>query len=135
MFRYLVNVPGTTQVPGTLFAHAASLYRPPAVDRQDGVAGSVLSHYRQMLGFRKAHPALVDGDIHFLATNQELLAFTRTKGEDTFLFVFNLTREKAEFVPAKSLKLGEPLPVPGFGAKLKDGTIELDALDMACVRL
>ena len=29
----------------------------------------------------------------------------------------------------------EPLPVPGFGAKLKDGSIELDGLDMACVRL
>ena len=32
-------------------------------------------------------------------------------------------------------KLGEPLPVPGFGAKLKDGMIELDGLDMVCVRL
>jgi alpha-glucosidase len=71
----------------------------------------------------------------FVHSNQDILAFTREKGGEKLLFVFNLTREKAEFVPAKSLKLGEPVPVPGFGAKLKDGTIELDGLDMACVRV
>ena len=82
-----------------------------------------------------APQTLHDGDMSFLHSNHDILAFTREKAGEKLLFVFNLTREKAEFVPAKSLKLGEPLPVPGFGAKLKDGTIELDALDMACVRL
>ena len=55
-----------------------------AVDRQEGVAGSVLSHYRQMLAFRKAHGALIDGDLEFLATNQDLLVFTRSKGTPTY---------------------------------------------------
>ncbi|WLR97944.1 beta-galactosidase BglA [Shinella sumterensis] len=106
-----------------------------AVDTQEKIAGSVLNHYRATLAFRKAHDLLHDGDMAFVHSNQDILAFTREKGGEKLLFVFNLTREKAEFVPAKSLKLGEPVPVPGFGAKLKDGTIELDGLDMACVRV
>ena len=106
-----------------------------AVDVQEKIAGSVLNHYRATLAFRREHETLHDGDMSFLHSNHDILAFTREKGGEKLLFVFNLTHEKAEFVPAKSLKLGAPLSVPGFGAKLKDGTIELDGLDMACVRL
>ncbi|MCF3642370.1 alpha-glucosidase C-terminal domain-containing protein, partial [Rhizobium sp. TRM95111] len=106
-----------------------------AVDRQQKTSGSVLNHYRETLAFRRAHAALVDGDMHFVNSNRDILAFSREKDGEKLLFVFNLTREKVEFVPAKSLKLGEFVAVPGFGAKLEDGTIELDALDMACVRV
>jgi alpha-glucosidase len=106
-----------------------------AVDTQDKIAGSVLNHYRATLAFRKEHETLLDGEMNFLASNHDILAFTREKGGEKLLFVYNLTREKVEFVPAKSLKLGQPLPIPGFGAKLRDGTIELDGLDMACVRV
>jgi alpha-glucosidase len=106
-----------------------------AVDLQEKTAGSVLNHYRATLAFRREYEVLHDGDMAFLHSNHDILAFTREKGGEKLLFVFNLTHEKAEFVPAKSLKLGAPLSVPGFGAKLKDGAIELDGLDMACVRL
>ncbi|EYR83499.1 alpha-glucosidase family protein [Shinella sp. 838] len=106
-----------------------------AVDLQEKTAGSVLNHYRATLAFRREHEVLHDGDMAFLHSNHDILAFTREKGGEKLLFVFNLTHEKAEFVPAKSLKLGAPLSAPGFGAKLKDGAIELDGLDMACVRL
>lgn len=106
-----------------------------AVDRQDGVAGSVLSHYRQMLAFRKAHPALVDGDIHFLATNQDVLAFTRTKGKDSFLFVYNLTRKPVHFqVPAK-LKGLAAVAIPGFNPAFDGNAVELSGLDAFCGRI
>ena len=106
-----------------------------SVDAQEKTAGSVLNHYRATLAFRREHETLHDGDMAFVHSSHDILAFTREKGGEKLLFVFNLTRGKAKFVPGKSLKLGEPLPVPGFGAKLKDGTIELDGLDMACVRV
>src|SRR5690606_23269801 len=94
-----------------------------AVDAQEKTAGSVLNHYRETLAFRRAHAALTDGDMAFLPSNQDLLAFTREKAGERLLFVFNLTREKAAFMPPKTLKHGEPVPVPGFGAKIKDGAI------------
>ncbi|QRM56348.1 alpha-glucosidase [Sinorhizobium sp. BG8] len=106
-----------------------------AVDSQEKMSGSVLNHYRSTLIFRKDMPVLRDGEMTFVPSNQDLLAFTREKAGEKLLFVFNLTREKAEFTPPKSMKLGEAVSVPGFGAKLKEGAIELDALDMACIRL
>lgn len=106
-----------------------------AADAQEKVAGSVLNHYRDTLAFRKAHAALHDGDMAFVASNQDILAFTRAKGSQTLLFVFNLTREKAEFSPPSSMTLGESIAVPGFGGRLSEGAIELAPLDMACVRL
>ncbi len=106
-----------------------------AVDAQEKTAGSVLNHYRYTLAFRKAHAVLRDGDMAFLPSNQDILVFTREKAGEKLLFVFNLTRGKVEFVPPKALKDGEPVAVPGFGSKLKDGAFHLDALDMVCVRL
>ncbi|MCP8894039.1 alpha-glucosidase family protein [Shinella daejeonensis] len=106
-----------------------------AVDAQEKTAGSVLNHYRETLAFRKAHAVLRAGDMTFLPSNQDLLAFTREEAGEKLLFIFNLTREKAEFAPPKALKHGEPLAVPGFGSKIRDGTIHLDPLDMVCTRL
>jgi alpha-glucosidase len=43
----------------------------------------------------------------FLDTNQDLLVFTRKKGAETLLFVFNLTREPAEFALPSGMVIGE----------------------------
>jgi len=106
-----------------------------AVDAQEGVSGSVLEHYRAALAFRKAHPPLIDGDMTFLDTNQDLLAFVREKGGEKLLFVFNLTRKPQDFTLPK--RLGEILPVnlPGFVSKLEKGIVKLDALDVFCARV
>ncbi|MDX3926945.1 MAG: alpha glucosidase [Shinella sp.] len=106
-----------------------------AADSQEKVLGSVLNHYRETLAFRRSHAAVCEGEMTFLPSNQDMLAFTREKDGEKLLFLFNLTREPSEFVPPKSLTLAEPVPVPGFGAKLRNGAVELDALDMACVRI
>jgi alpha-glucosidase len=106
-----------------------------AVDRQDGVSGSILSHYRQMLAFRKAHDVLVDGDIEFLATNQDLLAFTRTRGKDTFLFVFNLTRKPGHFTLPSKLKGLKAVAIPGFNPAFQGKAVDLDAMDAFCGKL
>ncbi|MCG5475111.1 MAG: alpha-glucosidase C-terminal domain-containing protein [Sinorhizobium fredii] len=110
-------------------------HRVLAVNTQEGVAGSVLEHYRRTLAFRRAHTALLDGDMSFLATNQDVLAFTRKKGSETLLFVFNLTGEPQTVQLAADMVVAEALPMPGFGATISNGGIRLDALDLFCGRM
>ena len=69
-----------------------------AVDTQDKVEGSVLEFYRALLAFRKANPALAKGDIALLESTGNILAFTRTLGNESLLCVFNMGETAAEFV-------------------------------------
>ncbi|MEY9162719.1 alpha-glucosidase [Sinorhizobium fredii] len=106
-----------------------------AVDAQGGVAGSVLEHYRQTLTFRRAHAPLLDGDMAFLATNQDLLAFTRKKGGETLLFVFNLTGEPQTVQIAADMAVAQVLPMPGFAPAFADNAITFAGYDAFCGRL
>ncbi len=106
-----------------------------AVDAQEKDKASVLWHYREALAFRKEHAALADGDMHFLATNEDVLAFTRSKGEERLLFLFNLRRGPQEFSLPDHLSVKQVLPLPGLHAHLKDGVVHLDALDGFCAKI
>ncbi|CDM58649.1 MULTISPECIES: alpha-glucosidase [Rhizobium] len=106
-----------------------------SVDTQENDPQSVLHHYRQTLEFRKSHPALLDGTMEFIGTNQDLLAFTRQKGSEKLLFVFNLTRKPAQFEPPARMVIGERLAMPGFEAVIGTGPIKLAALDAFCARV
>ncbi|MEZ2130478.1 MULTISPECIES: alpha-glucosidase family protein [unclassified Sinorhizobium] len=106
-----------------------------SVDVQEAHANSVLHHYRQTLAFRKSHAALRDGDMDFIDTNQDLLAFVREKGDEGLLFVFNLTRTPAEFTLPAGMGLGEALAIPGFEAATGRGPITLGPLDGFCARV
>ncbi|MBN2629967.1 MAG: DUF3459 domain-containing protein [Rhodobacteraceae bacterium] len=55
---------------------------------QDGVAGSVLEFYREMLAFRRATPALRAGRTRFFDVPEPVLAFARG---DALACVFNLS--------------------------------------------
>jgi len=55
-----------------------------AVDRQVADNGSVLSHYRAMLAFRRQHPALSGGRIKTLDAPETILAFIREEGAIAF---------------------------------------------------
>jgi alpha-glucosidase len=125
---------GFTEGPKT-WLPVPSEHAARAVDIQEKLADSVLNHYRAALTFRKAHPPLVDGDMTFLDTNQDLLAFVREKGGEKLFFVFNLTREAQDFTLPK--RLGDCLPVslPGFSSRLVKGVVKLDALDVFCARV
>ncbi|MBB4229265.1 alpha-glucosidase [Rhizobium mongolense] len=106
-----------------------------SVDTQEEDVNSVLTHYRQMLEFRKRHPALLDGDMEFIGTNQDLLAFTREKNGEKLLFVFNLTRKSAEFRLAVGMTLGEHVDMPGSGGLAGRESIQLEALSAHCHRI
>ncbi|MFL0695127.1 MAG: alpha-glucosidase family protein [Agrobacterium tumefaciens] len=106
-----------------------------SVDVQEKDAGSVLSHYRATLAFRKSHPALIDGDMEFLATNEDVLAFIRSKGDDRLLFVFNLRRGPQEISLPKGHGVREVFAMPGLTGSVLDGEIRLGPLDGICARL
>jgi alpha-glucosidase len=106
-----------------------------AVNVQDGIADSVLTHYRDTLAFRKAHGEMIDGAFKFVSTNQDLLAFTRKKGDETLLFVFNLTREAADFVIPTEFKVRDVVALPGFAPELEGRTVKLEAMDAFCAHV
>ncbi|NRP20040.1 Oligo-1,6-glucosidase 1 [Ensifer adhaerens] len=104
-----------------------------AVDTQQSGADSVLNHYRSMLGFRRSHAALHDGDMSFLESNRDLLAFTREKDGERLLFVFNLTREPQEFLVSDTSV--ETVPLPGQLAEVVGGVLKLGGLSAYCGKL
>jgi alpha-glucosidase len=73
--------------------------------------------------------------MEFIGTNQDLLAFTRRKGGETLLFVFNLTRQPAEFALPVGMSIGERLEMPGAGGVGAVGVVKLAALDAFCGRI
>ncbi|WP_112605611.1 alpha-glucosidase family protein [Rhizobium sp. WW22] len=106
-----------------------------AVDKQEADEHSVLHHYRQTLAFRAEHPVLRDGDMTFLDTEEDVLAFTRSKGGETLLFIFNLSRKPVKIALSKYIKLGKTIAMPGFGTADAGATVALAALDVYCGRV
>jgi alpha-glucosidase len=68
-----------------------------AANRQEQDKGSVLWFARALVGLRKAHPALVLGEMRVLAATDQVLAFERTRGGDHIVCVFNLSNSDASF--------------------------------------
>ena len=106
-----------------------------AVDKQEADADSVLHHYRQTLAFRAEHAALRDGDMTFLDTEEDVLAFTRSKGEETLLFIFNLSRKPVKVALPEDIELGKTIAMPGFGMADAGARVALAALDVYCGKL
>ncbi len=106
-----------------------------AVDKQEADQHSVLHHYRQTLAFRAEHAALRDGDMTFLDTEEDVLAFTRSKGDEMLLFVFNLSRKPVKVALPKGIRLGKTIAMPGFTTADAGSTVALSALDVYCGKL
>jgi alpha-glucosidase len=95
-----------------------------AVSSQEGQPTSLLEHYRRFLTFRQAHPALVKGDIEFLAADDNVVVFIREYGNEQMVCAFNLGARPA------SVDLGEETALEavgghGFDAKAEGGKIKL----------
>lgn len=61
-----------------------------AVDRSIRDSASTLAHYKQLLAFRRAHPALLSGTIALVDTPPGVLAFIRHGAGEQILCMFNL---------------------------------------------
>jgi alpha-glucosidase len=110
-------------------------HRPLAVDQQEADDASVLRHYRETLEFRKSHAPLLDGAMVFLDTNQDILMFTREKGGEKLLFVFNLHRGPQVVQLPRGVTVSEAIPMPGFSPQMVNGEIKLEAMDVFCGRV
>lgn len=73
-------------------AHAAL-----AANKQEHDQNSVLWFSRRLVALRKAHPALVLGDINVLAATDQVLAFERVRSGDHIVCVFNLSKSDTSF--------------------------------------
>ncbi|PAQ02449.1 alpha-glucosidase family protein [Mesorhizobium mediterraneum] len=94
-----------------------------AVDVQQGDDSSLLEHYRRFLAFRRLHPALAKGDIDFIESEGDTVAFTRRDGNEQIVCVFNLGSRPAEVnLGGRSL---QPLPGHGFSGQTGAGSIRL----------
>ncbi|WP_269932181.1 beta-galactosidase BglA [Aminobacter sp. HY435] len=110
-------------------------HRALAVDRQQGVLGSVLAHYRDVLASRRQHPALVRGAIELLDVNDDLLAFLREEGAERLLCVFNFSDIAASWsVPERFVVLSS-VDFPGAAGEVSQGRIEVPALGLFIGRL
>ena len=97
-----------------------------AVSAQQGDRNSLLEHYRRFLAFRHANPAFAKGEIEFLASDGDALAFVRRQGNDQIVCAFNLGPTPA------TIELGRksaPIPLDGhgFSGSAGAGVIELGA--------
>lgn len=97
---------------------------PLAVDAQEADPGSVLAFTRGFLAWRKAHPALIGGDIRFLDAPEPVLVFVRGSGEAAILCAFNLGSGQSEFALPPGLA-AEPLAGHGLPGALDGETLRL----------
>ncbi|REL27975.1 alpha-glucosidase [Thalassotalea euphylliae] len=68
-----------------------------AVDAQQGVENSMLTHYQQFMAWRKQQPELLYGDIEFIQADAQLLAFIREYEGQKVLAIFNFSNETVSF--------------------------------------
>lgn len=97
--------------------------RARAVDQQDAVSVSVLSHYRAVLQLKRREPALRRGSIRFLDSTETVLAFVREADGVQILCVFNFGPDPAAF------ELPPPFDQPGttlFGANEQSPSRSID---------
>lgn len=83
-----------------------------AVDRQVGDHTSVLNHYRRLIAFRRAHPALREGSLSLLPAPEGVLAYTREHEHDRLLCVFNMSAAPKAFALPPAMRV---TPVDGHG--------------------
>jgi alpha-glucosidase len=91
-------------------AHAAV-----SVDRQEVDAASALWTWRHFLAWRKAFPALIEGDLQPVEAPEPLIAFRRTTPDQSLIVVLNFCDQIVR-VPASLIAGSRPLEGHGFAA-------------------
>ena len=73
-------------------------HRAKAMNLQETDPNSVLARYREVLGFRREHPALQRGSIVFLDAPDNVLAFRREGGSERLFCAFNFGDAAVDWV-------------------------------------
>ncbi len=106
-----------------------------SVEVQEADDGSLLNHYRRMIAFRNAHPAVIEGGLTFVDMEEDVLAFIRDKGKERLLFVFNMRRGPQDVALPAHVSVKEVLALPGCSGRVEKGHLRLGALDGCCMRV
>src|SRR5690606_41172029 len=96
---------------------------PIYVEKQEADSHSVLQFYRKTITFRRAHPALLHGDITLLPSPHGVLAFRRRyqgkEGDETLLCLFNMdVIEHTVTCSPGDMLLGQNATIDLFGVLL-----------------
>ncbi len=76
------------------------------IEQQNDESNSVLNHYRQLLKWRKQQVAICRGEIEFLETSDNVLAFVRRHEQQVFWVCYNLNDHAIEIeLPANLTSL------------------------------
>ncbi len=68
---------------------------------------SIFNYYRKLTDMRKAHPAIIEGDLQFyFEDHPQLIVYTRKCETQTLLVIANMSNEKAELELPEELKAG-----------------------------
>ncbi|MGS5084958.1 alpha-glucosidase family protein [Hydrogenophaga sp. A37] len=103
-------------------------HRALAVDRQQGLAESLLSHFTQLLHWRRAQPALRNGRMALLPVHPQVLAFERDDGTQRLLCAFNFSDAPAELTLPAGWAQAAPLAGGvATGARVTDAAVLFDA--------
>ncbi|MEO1405383.1 MAG: alpha-glucosidase [Pseudomonadota bacterium] len=99
-------------------------HRALAVNAQLGDPDSVLLYAKQLLAFRKRHKALITGDLSFMPSTKDSLAFSRQSEDGDIVCAFNLsdtTSASLELVRREY----QPVEKLCVGAQLENGAVRL----------
>ena len=97
-----------------------------AVSTQDGAEGSVLEHYRAVLGYRRGSAVLRSGTTEFLDLDEPVLGLRRVAETQALTCVFNLSKESVELDVA-----GDAALALSGAAELTDGRLSLSGSGFA----
>lgn len=101
-------------------------HRPLAVDQQERDPHSMLHFYRQLLAWRKTHPALITGSLKLLPAHPQVVGFERALGEDALLCVFNFSDAPVSLPLPRAWRKGHIDTGSGLeGAVLQEGHVAL----------
>ena len=70
-----------------------------AVDAQEADPDSTLHFFRRLAELRRSSPALRQGDLEFIDSPEDVLAFTRSVPGEQVLCVFNLGSTSVDWTP------------------------------------
>jgi alpha-glucosidase len=90
---------------GKAWLPVADEHLPVATGEQEKDEDSVLNFFRRLIGLRKDYPVLRHGSQALVDAPEEILAFTRSNGDNVTWCVFNLGKEPVDWQPDAGIDL------------------------------
>ncbi|MBB1361423.1 MULTISPECIES: alpha-glucosidase family protein [unclassified Shewanella] len=118
-------MPWVKEAPNAGFSEATPwlpidpLHNNSAVDVQEADQDSILNSYRHFLQWRKQQHILIEGDIQFIDSHPDVLAFIRSQDQQRMLVLFNLSAMQQTF-DLKALRLSSTLDGHGLLSGMQD---------------